>query len=457
MVNADESDEDEEDPVSKKFKGRKRKGKPDSLKKLNMVNPWNVDSESSSSENNVELFEDYDHEEEDEIPRPGIEPNVSDHEFSPESDINEEDEDYLPEKRARTAHKKNQGEQFEDDMSCKKCNKSDQPEWILLCDTCNQGWHASCLRPALMVIPDGDWYCPPCRHESLLNALKDILKRYDGESKKRENEELRRKRLAYVGISLQNVISSKTEDIKVEKQQVVHESSEQDDEEESESESYDSEPLYQLRARRQANVSYRFNDYDDMINEAILEETGVDESLVRKPIDIKTDKNDNDEKTDSDNDENDRENSPIAPALLHLRGRRKSKKLTNLDISSDDGSDEDFKGPSDDNDEYDEDVSEYSDDSFKKRQQPTRRSGRNRKTVVDPDFINDDSSEDSDNRNKKKRSRPQSDSSNSEEEDFTWGKKKKKRTNTPSTSFLPYKKSKGIKRKNMENSKPKKI
>lgn len=103
-----------------------------------------------------------------------------------------------------------------------------------------------------------------------MNALKDILKRYDGESKKRENEELRRKRLAYVGISLQNVISSKTEDIKVEKQQVVHESSEQDDEEESESESYDSEPLYQLRARRQANVSYRFNDYDDMINEAIL-------------------------------------------------------------------------------------------------------------------------------------------------------------------------------------------
>lgn len=63
---------------------------------------------------------------------------------------------------------------------------------------------------------------------------------------------------------------------------------------------------------------------------------------------MKTNKNDNDEKTDSDNDQNDkdRENSPIAPALLHLRGRKKSKKLTNLDISSDDGSDEDFKGPS---------------------------------------------------------------------------------------------------------------
>lgn len=65
-----------------------------------------------------------------------------------------------------------------------------------------------------------------------------------------------------------------------------------------------------------------------------------------KSVEVKTDKIDNDENTDSDNDDNVRENSPIAPALLHLRGRKKSKKLTNLDVSSDDGSDEDFKGPS---------------------------------------------------------------------------------------------------------------
>jgi len=47
LENAEESDdEDEEDPISKKFKKRRRKGKADSLKKINMVNPWNVDSES---------------------------------------------------------------------------------------------------------------------------------------------------------------------------------------------------------------------------------------------------------------------------------------------------------------------------------------------------------------------------------------------------------------------------
>lgn len=46
MITADEESEDEEDPVSKKFKKRKRKGKSDSLKTLNVKNPWNVDSES---------------------------------------------------------------------------------------------------------------------------------------------------------------------------------------------------------------------------------------------------------------------------------------------------------------------------------------------------------------------------------------------------------------------------
>lgn len=64
---------------------------------------------------------------------------------------------------------------------------------------------------------------------------------------------------------------------------------------------------------------------------------------MKKSAEMKTNKNDN-EKTDSD--ENSKPDSPIAPALLHLRGRKKSKKLTNLDVSSDDGSDEDFKGPS---------------------------------------------------------------------------------------------------------------
>ncbi|ELU17512.1 hypothetical protein CAPTEDRAFT_141690, partial [Capitella teleta] len=37
---------------------------------------------------------------------------------------------------------------------------------ILLCDKCDAGHHTACLRPPLMIIPDGDWYCPACEHVS---------------------------------------------------------------------------------------------------------------------------------------------------------------------------------------------------------------------------------------------------------------------------------------------------
>lgn len=61
------------------------------------------------------------------------------------------------------------------DYPCQKCGKSDHPEWILLCDKCDNGWHASCLRPSLMLIPEGDWYCPPCQHVSCYYVVYPII------------------------------------------------------------------------------------------------------------------------------------------------------------------------------------------------------------------------------------------------------------------------------------------
>jgi remodeling and spacing factor 1 len=43
----------------------------------------------------------------------------------------------------------------------------------------------------------------------LLTNLQNNLREYDRALKRRENEELRRKRLAYVGISLDNVLPNK--------------------------------------------------------------------------------------------------------------------------------------------------------------------------------------------------------------------------------------------------------
>ena len=60
-------------------------------------------------------------------------------------------------------------------FACKKCAKSDHPEYILLCDTCDAGWHTSCIRPAIMVIPEGDWFCPDCMHAELIKRLEEKL------------------------------------------------------------------------------------------------------------------------------------------------------------------------------------------------------------------------------------------------------------------------------------------
>lgn len=55
-------------------------------------------------------------------------------------------------------------EEEEEAANCHKCGQSDHPEWILLCDRCDAGWHANCVKPPLLVIPEGNWFCPPCDH-----------------------------------------------------------------------------------------------------------------------------------------------------------------------------------------------------------------------------------------------------------------------------------------------------
>lgn len=162
-----------------------------------------------------------------------------------------------------------------DDCACQKCGKKDHPEWILLCDGCDNGWHCSCLRPALLVIPEGDWFCPPCQHVKLIQNLQTQLKEYDKKLSKKNIEDRRKERLAYVGISLNNVLPAKETEQSKPKQRPVREHSESEEEESgsecSETESStdsDDEPIYRLRERRQAH-SYRFNDYDELINSAI--------------------------------------------------------------------------------------------------------------------------------------------------------------------------------------------
>ncbi|XP_013205571.1 remodeling and spacing factor 1 [Microtus ochrogaster] len=94
----------------------------------------------------------------------------------------------------------------EDDEPCKKCGLPNHPELILLCDSCDSGYHTACLRPPLMVIPDGEWFCPPCQHKLLCEKLEEQLQDLDVALKKKERAERRKERLVYVGISIENII-----------------------------------------------------------------------------------------------------------------------------------------------------------------------------------------------------------------------------------------------------------
>uniref|UniRef100_A0A1L8DFH9 Putative splicing factor arginine/serine-rich 19 n=1 Tax=Nyssomyia neivai TaxID=330878 RepID=A0A1L8DFH9_9DIPT len=55
--------------------------------------------------------------------------------------------------------------ELEDDGNvtyCTECNQSNFEETMLLCDSCNNGYHMHCLDPPLEQVPDGDWFCATC-------------------------------------------------------------------------------------------------------------------------------------------------------------------------------------------------------------------------------------------------------------------------------------------------------
>ncbi|XP_068173289.1 remodeling and spacing factor 1 [Antennarius striatus] len=145
--------------------------------------------------------------------------------------------------------------------ACSHCGLPNHPELILLCDSCDSGYHTACLRPPLMLIPDGEWFCPPCQHKRLCEKLEEQLQNLDSALKKRERAERRRERLVYVGISVENIIP---------------EGDEEEEEEKSakKKDSKKSKNLGRRSTRTRKHISYRFDDFDDAIDEAIEEDIG---------------------------------------------------------------------------------------------------------------------------------------------------------------------------------------
>ncbi|PUU77665.1 PLU-1-like protein-domain-containing protein [Tuber borchii] len=45
---------------------------------------------------------------------------------------------------------------------CEKCGRGDDMANLLLCESCDHGYHTFCLEPVLKSVPDRDWYCDRC-------------------------------------------------------------------------------------------------------------------------------------------------------------------------------------------------------------------------------------------------------------------------------------------------------
>ena len=80
--------------------------------------------------------------------------------------------------------------------ACCACAKSDRPDVLLLCDDCDDAYHIHCLRPVLLSVPDGDWFCPLCEHKKLCDQLivklKDLFVHYHDAETKRAGDWRRR-------------------------------------------------------------------------------------------------------------------------------------------------------------------------------------------------------------------------------------------------------------------------
>ena len=56
-------------------------------------------------------------------------------------------------------------EEDSEDTACRVCGGTDsEPRFMLLCSTCDAGYHGACLKPPLRREPpeDEDWHCPQC-------------------------------------------------------------------------------------------------------------------------------------------------------------------------------------------------------------------------------------------------------------------------------------------------------
>ncbi|XP_010596472.2 remodeling and spacing factor 1 isoform X1 [Loxodonta africana] len=323
----------------------------------------------------------------------------------------------------------------DDDEPCKKCGLPNHPELILLCDSCDSGYHTACLRPPLMIIPDGEWFCPPCQHKLLCEKLEEQLQDLDVALKKKERAERRKERLVYVGISIENIIPPQEPDF-----------SEDQEEKKKDSKKSKANLLERRSTRTRKCISYRFDEFDEAIDEAIEDDIKeADGGGVGRGKDISTITGHRGKDISTILEEERKENK--RPQRAAAARRKKRRRLNDLDSDSNldeeesedefkisDGSQDEFVVSDDNPDESEEDPpsNDDSDTDFCSRRlrrhpsRPMRQSRRLRRKTPKKKYSDDDEEEESE---ENSRDSAESDFSDDFSDDFIETRRRRSRRN----------------------------
>ena len=75
-------------------------------------------------------------------------------------------------------------------VRCRICRRKGGDEFMLLCDGCDHGYHMYCLRPPLVDVPEGDWFCYDCHPVTPVKPRRRVQRVVFQEvSSERESEE----------------------------------------------------------------------------------------------------------------------------------------------------------------------------------------------------------------------------------------------------------------------------
>ncbi|KAK2101030.1 respiration factor rsf1 [Saguinus oedipus] len=327
----------------------------------------------------------------------------------------------------------------DDDEPCKKCGLPNHPELdnpqILLCDSCDSGYHTACLRPPLMIIPDGEWFCPPCQHKLLCEKLEEQLQDLDVALKKKERAERRirvKERLVYVGISIENIIPPQEPDFS-------------EDQEEKKKDSKKSKVNLLERRSTRTRKYGKFDEFDEAIDEAIEDDIKeADGGGVGRGKDISTITGHRGKDISTILDEERKENK--RPQRAAAARRKKRRRLNDLDSDSNldeeesedefkisDGSQDEFVVSDENPDESEEDPpsNDDSDTDFCSRRlrrhpsRPMRQSRRLRRKTPKKKYSDDDEEEESEENSRDS----ESDFSDDFSDDFVETRRRRSRRN----------------------------